>query len=61
MPALLADLLIARMPNVKWAIIALSLFAGLVSAFVDNVATVLMVAPIALSLSKSWKSLPSPA
>ena len=27
MPALLADLLIARMPNVKWAIIALSLFA----------------------------------
>ena len=52
MPALLADLLIARMPNVKWAIIALSLFAGLVSAFVDNVATVLMVAPIALSLSK---------
>ena len=60
MPALLADLLIARMPNVKWAIIALSLFAGLVSAFVDNVATVLMVAPIALSLSKKLDISPVP-
>ena len=60
MPALLADLLIARMPNVKWAIIALSLFAGLVSAFVDNVATVLMVAPIALSLSKKLEISPVP-
>ena len=60
MPALLADLLIARMPNVKWAVIALSLFAGLVSAFVDNVATVLMVAPIALSLSKKLDISPVP-
>ena len=60
MPALLADLLIARMPNVKWAIIALSLFAGLVSAFVDNVATVLMVAPIALSLAKKLDISPVP-
>ena len=60
MPALLADMLIARMPNVKWAIIALSLFAGLVSAFVDNVATVLMVAPIALSLSKKLDISPVP-
>ena len=55
MPALLADLLISKMPNVKWAVIALSLFAGLISAFVDNVATVLMVAPIALSISKKLK------
>ena len=46
MPALLADLIIMKMPNVKWAIISLSLFAGLISAFVDNVATVLMVAPL---------------
>ena len=28
MPALLADLIIERMPNVKWAIIALSLLPG---------------------------------
>ena len=48
MPALLADKIIERTPNVKWAIIALALFAGIVSAFIDNVATVLIVAPIAL-------------
>lgn len=51
MPALLADLLISKTPNVKWAIIALSLFAGLISAFVDNVATVLMVAPVAMNIA----------
>lgn len=52
MPALMADHIIDKMPNVKWVIIALSLFAGLISAFVDNVATVLMVAPVALVVSK---------
>lgn len=50
MPSLLADLIIARMPSVKWAIISLALFAGIISAFVDNVATVLMVAPVALTI-----------
>ena len=58
MPALLADLLIRRTPNVKWAIVALALFAGIISAFVDNVATVLMVAPVALSISKKLKISP---
>lgn len=52
MPSLLADIIIAKIPNVKWAIIALALFAGIISAFIDNVATVLMVAPLALSISK---------
>lgn len=52
MPALLADLVLARVPNVKWAIIALALFAGIISAFVDNVATVLMVVPVALTIAK---------
>lgn len=52
MPALLADLIIERTPNIKWAVISLSLFAGLISAFVDNVATVLMVAPVALTIAK---------
>src|SRR5690606_37165377 len=32
--------------------IILAVFAGIVSAFVDNVATVLMVAPVALSVCK---------
>ena len=52
MPALLGDIIIAKTPNVKWAIIALSLFSGIISAFVDNVATVLMVAPVALTIAK---------
>ena len=52
MPALLGDIIIAKTPNVKWAIIALALFSGFISAFIDNVATVLMVAPVALTISK---------
>ena len=52
MPSLLADLIIEKTPNIKWAIISLALFAGLISAFVDNVATVLMVAPVALTIAK---------
>ena len=52
MPALMADMLMEKVPNVKWTIVALALFAGIVSAFIDNVATVLMIAPVALALSK---------
>ena len=55
MPARLADLIINKVPNVKWAIIALSVFAGVISAFVDNVATVLMVAPVALGIARKLK------
>lgn len=61
MPALLADLLIKKTSNIKWAIIVLSLFAGLISAFVDNVATVLMVAPIALNIAKKLNISPVPS
>jgi Na+/H+ antiporter NhaD/arsenite permease-like protein len=57
-PALLADLIIDRMPNVKWATVVLALFAGLISAFVDNVATVLMVAPVAVTVAKKLKISP---
>lgn len=52
MPAKLADIIIDKMPDVKWVVIALSLFAGIISAFVDNVATVLMVAPVAVVIAK---------
>ena len=58
MPALLADMILDKMPDVRWAIIALALFAGLISAFVDNVATVLMVAPVALDISRKLKISP---
>lgn len=53
MPSLLADLIMERVPNVQWAAVALALFAGIISAFVDNVATVLMIAPVALEICKS--------
>lgn len=61
MPSLLADLIIKKTSNLKWAIVALSLFAGLISAFIDNVATVLIVAPIAVNISKKLKISPVPS
>ena len=60
MPALMADIIMEKVPNIKWAVVALSLFAGLISAFVDNVATVLMVAPVALALAKKLDISPVP-
>jgi Na+/H+ antiporter NhaD/arsenite permease-like protein len=47
-------------PNIQWAAVALSLFSGVISAFVDNVATVLMVAPVALEICKKLKTNPIP-
>jgi len=61
MPSLMADVIINKVPNVKWAIVGLSLFSGLVSAFIDNVATVLMVAPVALTVCKKLKINPVPS
>ncbi|MDR2753769.1 MAG: arsenic transporter [Oscillospiraceae bacterium] len=58
MPALMADWLIDKSPNLKWAVILLSIFAGVVSAFVDNVATVLMIAPVAINIAKKLKISP---
>ncbi len=60
MPARLSELMIVKVPNVKWAVLLLSLFAGLISAFVDNVATVLMVAPVGLAISRKLKISPVP-
>ncbi len=60
MPARLAELLISKVPNVKWAVCVLALFAGIISAFVDNVATVLMVAPVGLAISRKLNISPVP-
>lgn len=60
MPSLLADLIMEKVPNIQWAAVCLSLFAGVISAFVDNVATVLMVAPVALEICKKLKTNPVP-
>ena len=61
MPARLSDMIILRMPNVKWTILALAVFAAVISAFVDNVATVLMVAPVAVTIAKKLKISPVPS
>ena len=60
MPELMADLIMEKVPNVMWAAVFLSLFAGIISAFVDNVATVLMIAPVALQICKKLKTNPVP-
>lgn len=52
MPCLMADYLLKKVTDTKWAIVVLAMLAGIVSAFVDNVATVLMVAPIGLAICK---------
>ena len=61
MPQLMSDILISKMTDVKWAVVAMSLFAGIVSAFVDNVATVLMIAPVALAFCKKLDISPVPS
>ena len=60
MPNLMSDILISKVGSVKWMIVALSLFAGIISAFVDNVATVLMIAPVAMAICKKLDISPVP-
>ena len=60
MPSLLADLIMEKVPNVQMAAVSLALFSGVISAFVDNVATVLMVAPVALEICRKLKTNPVP-
>ncbi len=52
MPMKIADVLLSRFSSVKTAIVAMAVLSGIISAFVDNVATVLMLAPIALAVCK---------
>ena len=60
MPDLLAEIVINKVKNVQMAAVALALFAGIISAFVDNVATVLMVAPVAIQICKKLNTNPVP-
>ena len=52
MPNLLAEIIMDKSANIMWVTILLSLFAGIVSAFIDNVATVLMIAPVAIAICR---------
>lgn len=58
MPNLLADILLGKSKNVMWVTILMSLFSGVISAFIDNVATVLMVAPVGMAICKKLKISP---
>ena len=60
MPNRIADILLDHSKNVMWVTIYMSLFAGIISAFIDNVATVLMVAPVGLAICKKLKISPVP-
>jgi Na+/H+ antiporter NhaD/arsenite permease-like protein len=59
-PALLADKLIEHAKNVGMAILAVCIFSSLVSTVVENVATVMIVAPIALAICTQLKISPVP-
>ncbi len=54
-PAYIAEIIVNRAKNTAWSILSICLLTGFISAFVENVATVLIVAPIALSLAKKLK------
>ncbi len=58
MPNRIAEWLLRLAPNVMWVTILMSLFSGIISAFIDNVATVLMVAPVGLAICKKLKISP---
>lgn len=55
MPNRIADKILNLSPNVMWVTILMSLVSGIISAFIDNVATLLMVAPVGLAVCKKLK------
>ena len=60
MPNMLSDIIIKKASTVKGMTIALALFSGIISAFVDNVATVLMIAPVTIAVAKKLEVSPVP-
>jgi Na+/H+ antiporter NhaD/arsenite permease-like protein len=58
-PAVIADALVEHSPNVGLAMVAILIMTGIISAFVENVATVLVMAPIALALCNKLKLNPT--
>ena len=58
-PARIADSIVEKSPGSRIAIIMILAMTGIISIFVENVATVLVMAPIALALSKKLKLNPT--
>ncbi len=59
-PARIADGIVSRSPSTGIAVILILAMTGIISIFVENVATVLVMAPIAMALSKKLKLNPVP-
>jgi len=59
-PGFLAARLVERSRNVGMALLLICLLASFISSFTENVATVLMVAPIAFEVAKRLKANPVP-
>jgi len=59
-PALVAHYLVSRARNVGMAVLYVCMMTSFLSAFIENVATVLIVAPIALEIAKKEKISPVP-
>ena len=60
MPNKMSEKLISGVSSSVFAIVILSVLSGFISAFVDNVATVLMLAPIGLAVAKKVGVSPIP-
>jgi len=58
-PAYIAEIIVDKARSTTWSILFICLLTGIISAFVENVATVLIVAPIALALAKKLKINPT--
>ncbi len=58
MPAILAELFVDKTRTVRGAMIAICALASVLSMFVENVAVILLVAPVALSLAEKLKIRP---
>ncbi len=58
-PAYLAEWILYKFKKAVWGILAICFLTGFISAFVENVSTFLVVAPIALALSKRIKMNPT--
>jgi Na+/H+ antiporter NhaD/arsenite permease-like protein len=54
-PAVIADSIVLHAPGTGFAITAILVMTGIISAFVENVATVLVMAPIALAFCEKLK------
>lgn len=58
-PSRIADSIIEKSPSTGIAIVLILAMTGIISIFVENVATVLVMAPIALALCKKFKLNPT--